>query len=75
MKEYAAFIQNTITPLIEKYSDILWIMEKNGIVIEKKDIREVLQQTLDTALIIAITKGTFALLLAAIVCYTVITLS
>ncbi len=69
IKEAAGLLQNTVKPIMDQASDIVWFLESNGIV-ERKDVKSLLTKAMVAQIAAMIIRGIFQVIVTGIVCYT-----
>ena len=70
-KVYAAFLKNTIDPMLDKIKAILELTEVKGIPITRSATGEFLEKVFLAHICVLLLEWTFRIIIAGIVCYTI----
>jgi len=72
LKMYAAFVENTIHPMLDRVADILVVAEQKGLPVDKESISELVEKLFLGHIISLIIKCITAVIITAIVGYIVV---
>jgi len=70
-KSYAAFLKNTIEPMLDKLHDVIGMAESRGIMVTRENISEVMEKFAILHFTTFTIEWVFRLLIAGMICFTV----
>lgn len=70
IRTYAAFVQNTIEPMLDHVDTIIQTAEKKGLPIDRKSIQDAIEHTFIAHVLTVCIRGVFNVVIAGIVCFT-----
>lgn len=72
IKTYAAFIENVIHPILDKFSDIIWYAESKGIPITKESLTDLANRAGKLFIIHTILYILMYITITCVICFTAI---
>ena len=70
IKTYAYFVQNTISPMLDRISDIIWLAESKGLPFNRATLSEITEKAFLAHLITLIIMVVRDIGIACLICWT-----